>query len=110
MEGILTDLLTCRRCGGSAHDFLREDGKQWVLQCVFCSDIERLANPPKKPEPAPPARQRDQDEFRFQFGRFAGLTIAEADAQPRGREYLEFMLSSNDKLRPRIEEYLARTA
>ena len=34
------------------------------------------------------------------------MTLAEADTQPNGRKYLEYMAATNDKLRERIAEYL----
>jgi len=64
----------------------------------WCKAPKRLA--------AEPVAQRDVNEFRFKFGRFTGMTLAEADMQPNGRKYLEHLAIHNDKLRERIAEYL----
>jgi hypothetical protein len=59
---------------------------------------------------AEPASQRHTTEFRFKFGRFVGMTLAEADTQPNGRKYLEHLAIHNDTLRERIAEYLKASA
>jgi LPS O-antigen subunit length determinant protein (WzzB/FepE family) len=64
----------------------------------WCKAPRRLAEQP--------VASTDATEFRFKFGRFAGMTLAEADAKPNGRKYLEYMATTNDKLRERIAEYL----
>jgi hypothetical protein len=61
-----------------------------------------------RPQGAKPNANRA--EFRFQFGRFKGMTFAEADAEPNGRRYLEHLRDTNEKLRDRIAEYLAENA
>jgi hypothetical protein len=61
-----------------------------------------------RPQAAKPNANRA--EFRFQFGRFKGLTFAEADAEKNGRRYLEHLRDTNEKLRDRIAEYLAENA
>jgi hypothetical protein len=38
------------------------------------------------------------------------MTIAEADAEPNGRRYLEHLRDTNEKLKTRIEEYLAASS
>ncbi len=75
-----------------------------VVECCFCGNLRRVDAVARPPAVTPRA---DRGEFRFAFGRFSGLTIAEADAQPNGRRYLEVLRDTNAKLRDRIEEYLA---
>jgi len=105
--------LACYRCHASRWEcigqFVPHKGPtQDVLECAFCGVRERV---PAAARPAavaePPAAT---GEFRFQFGRFKGLTLAEADAEPNGRRYLEVLRDTNDKLRERITEYLTTAA
>jgi hypothetical protein len=105
--------LVCYRCSASSWEcigeFVTHHGKrQDVLECAFCGVRMRVDAAVRSPvAAAPPA---DRGEFRFQFGRFKGMTLSEADAEPNGRRYLEVMMGRNDKLRPRIEEYLSHAA
>ena len=97
----------CYRCKAHAWErvgeFVPIKGKPYELvQCAFCGVLLHV-------DPVPGASSGDS-EFRFQFGRFAGKTFAEADAEPNGRRYLEHLRDTNEKLRGRIEEYLAATA
>lgn len=89
-------------------EFVPRKGKaEDVVACVFCGArlrVEAAAVPVAAP------RQTDTAEFRFQFGRFKGLTFAEADAEPNGRRYLEVMRDTSPKLRDRIEAYLTNHA
>jgi hypothetical protein len=96
--------LTCDRCGASAHDAIDERKGEVLAECCFCGAMEWCKAP--KRLAAEPATQRDVNEFRFKFGRFTGMTLAEADTQPNGRKYLKYMAATNDKLRERIAEYL----
>jgi len=105
--------LRCYRCSASTWEcigqFTPQKGKsQDVLECAFCGVRERVdaaARPAAMPNPQPAT-----GEFRFQFGRFKGLTFAEADALPNGRRYLEVTRDTNEKLKERIEEYLKHAA
>jgi hypothetical protein len=98
----------CHRCAAIAweciDDFTPRKGKpEDVLECGFCGLRTRV------PAVARPKVERPHtgDAFRFQFGRFKGLTFAEADAEPNGRRYLEVLRDTNEKLRDRITAYLA---
>lgn len=108
-----THSASCYRCEAAAWehvgDFTPHRGKkQDVIECAFCGVRLRVD---AAAMPVAAKRQADtSDNFRFQFGRFAGKTLAEADAEPNGRRYLEVMRDSNEKLRPRIEEYLKKNA
>jgi hypothetical protein len=99
--------LLCYRCSASTWERVENVGREDVVQCVFCGVLERVE------AAAVPVRREastDTAEFRFQYGRFKGLTLAEADAEPNGRRYLEVMRDGNEKLRSRIEEYLSHAA
>lgn len=108
---------SCGRCKANAWDCIGEftptkGATQEVLECAFCGCRVRVtpgtglpSSAAKTIAVAPPG-----DEFRFQFGRFAGLTLAEADSQPNGRKYLEVMRDTNEKLKERIANYLAHAA
>lgn len=104
----------CYRCNATGWEcigqFTPHKGKpQDVVECAYCGvrmRVEAAAAPAAaKPQPQP----GDATEFRFQFGRFKGLTFAEADSEPNGRKYLEVM-RTNPKLKDRIEEYLRHAA
>lgn len=102
----------CYRCEAVAWEcigeFVPHKGKpQDVVECAFCGARLRVPAVPRSAAAPPPS---DTGEFRFQFGRFKGMTLAEADAEPNGRRYLEVMRDTNDKLRSRIEEYLGHAA
>lgn len=97
----------CHRCFATAWEWIEvfeeRNGKiQDVVSCVFCGLRVRV-----KATPRP--KTCDVAEFRFQFGRFKGLTFAEADAEPNGRRYLEVLRDTNEKLRDRIAAYLTLT-
>jgi len=99
----------CHRCAAIAWehigDFTPRRGKtEDVLDCAFCGLRTRV------PAVARPKAERPHtggDEFRFQFGRFKGMTFAEADAEPNGRRYLEVLRDTNEKLSDRITADLA---
>ncbi len=106
--------LLCYRCSASTWERVetREQtvrGRVYrddVVQCCFCGVLERVeaAARPVAVEPQP-----GRAEFRFQYGRFKGLTLADADREENGRAYLEHLRDTNEKLRDRIAEYLTKT-
>lgn len=111
----------CERCNANTWDCIGEftptRGKpQDVLECAFCGFRIRVATGHgvvKKQEEESQVStlaHKEQEEFRFLHGRFKGMTIAEADAQPNGRKYLEVMRDKNEKLSGRIAEYLTNAA
>jgi len=96
----------CHRCQATAWELVgefkpRKGPSEDVVECVFCGLLTRVKAVPRQPV-VPPA-----EEFRFRHGRFVGMTFAEVDGQPNGRRYLELMRDTNQKLRERIESYLA---
>jgi hypothetical protein len=105
----LDGYITCERCGASAHDAIDERKGEVLAECCFCGATE-WCKAPRRPTAKPIAEAAaEADEFRFKFGRFAGMTLAEADAKPNGRKYLEWMVTNNDKLRDTIAAYLKRS-
>jgi hypothetical protein len=113
----VTDLyptaLLCHRCHASAWEavdskMVRERGRSVpndLIECCFCGLMTWVAVTTRAALPV-----KNHIEFRFQFGRFRGLTFAEADAEKNGRRYLEHLRDTNEKLRDRIAEYLAGNA
>jgi hypothetical protein len=104
--------LPCYRCGASSweyHDMLYPHNRrpEDVIGCCFCGAQMRVAS---RARPQPPPQPTNSGDFRFQYGRFKGMTLSEADAAPNGRRYLEVLRDTNEKLRERITEYLATVA
>jgi hypothetical protein len=103
--------LLCYRCSASAWERVetREEVRRGhvhredVIECCFCGVLERVEAAAR---PAAAEPQAGRAEFRFQYGRFQGLTLAEADREENGRAYLEHLRDTNEKLRDRIAEYL----
>lgn len=99
----------CHRCNATlwepVGEFVPRRGPQEdVIGCAFCGLRVRV---PAVVVAAAEHRRDDADEFRFQFGRFKGMTFSETDAEPNGRKYLEVIRDTNEKLRGRIEAYLS---
>ena len=103
----------CYRCKSTKWEcigkFVPHKGRpQDVIECAFCGVRLRV-----EAAAVPVAAKRQTDtatEFRFQYGRFKGMTFAEAEAEPNGRRYLEHLRDTNEKLRDRITEYLNTAA
>lgn len=90
----------CSRCQAMAHDIVREARDHALLECCFCGAFNRV--PPLHREPPKPKAV----DFRFEHGRYAGMTLEEVDADPHGRRYLEFQRLHSPALRGVIEAYL----
>lgn len=73
------------------------------MSCVFCGAMDFADWIPPLPEAVPSS----SGSFRFKFGSFAGMTIAEVADQPNGEQYLRLQSRQSDKLRPMIEEFFA---
>ena len=76
----------CDKCEASAHDVIDERRGEVLLECCFCG-ASKWCKAPQRQAVAPV----DTTEFRFRSGRFVGMTIPEAEAQPNGRQYVEWM-------------------
>ena len=95
----------CDRCEASAHDVIDERRGEVLLECCFCGFLKWCKAPQRRAfAPADTSDQCpwstefrqavepvDTTEFRFRSGRFVGMTIPEAEAQPNGRQYVEWM-------------------
>jgi hypothetical protein len=91
-------------CGAECHDILDEDRGQWLLECCFCgTKQEAKAIAGVIQEPAP-------DTFRFRDGRYAGQTLDEAAATPRGADYLSWAAESHPRpaVREAVKTWLAK--
>lgn len=83
------------RCQAECNDILVEDGRQWLLQCVVCGCTQWV--------PVIPGHLQPKEEgFVFRDGRFAGLTIDEAVALPRGLDYVEW--AAKEHKRPAVKQ------
>lgn len=93
--GRIDDHYECRRCEAKAHDILAEDGKEWWVACAFCGLMswERAVAGHLKPK---------GKEFVFSDGRYAGKTLSETAADPRGLDYLRW--AAENHKRPTVRE------
>jgi len=96
--------ISCYRCNGTARDVIGERRGEVLSECCYCGAMELCAATKKRITGTP----AETSEFRFKHGRFAGMTLKEADAQPNGRKYLEWMAQNNDALRATISMHLAK--
>lgn len=102
----------CYRCKATAWEvigeFVPSRGKpQDIVACAFCG-VRLRVDAAVRPATATPSA--DMAEFRFQYGRFKGMTFAEAEAEPNGRRYLEHLRDTNEKMKERLTEYLEHAA
>jgi hypothetical protein len=91
-------------CGAECHDIIDDDRGQWLLECCFCgTKQEAKAISGVIQEPAP-------DAFRFRDGRYAGQTLDEAAATPRGADYLSWAAESHPRpaVREAVKTWLAK--
>lgn len=94
------DCITCRTCSGRAHDAVRVKKRRTLLVCCYCGVGEWTYF-----APAPPPTTGEG--FCFPEGRHEGKTIREVDAEPGGRQYLEWMANNEPKYREVVSQYLA---
>lgn len=92
----------CYRCGADWHDVLTR-GRDSLLSCVFCGAREMV------PWLAPLEQQSEGSAggFRFKFGTFAGMTVAEVAGSPNGEQYLRLQVRQGGKLKPIIDSFFA---
>lgn len=96
--------ITCYRCKGTARDVISERRGEVLSECCYCGAMEWCVAMKKHITGTP----TETSEFRFKHGRFAGMTLKEADEQPNGRKYLEWMAQNNEALRATISRHLAK--
>ena len=93
--GRLDGHMACHRCLGTAHDIIEDYGREWQIECCFCGlreDIPAIEGYLKPKEVG----------FVFRDGRFAGKTIEEAAADPRGMDYIAW--AAKEHKRPPVRE------
>jgi hypothetical protein len=75
----------------------------WLIQCCFCNTSQWVAVIKGHLETKP-------TEFQFHDGRFAGLTIDEAAAHPRGMDYVQWAAKEHKRLavKTACETWLAK--
>ena len=101
--GTIDHTYQCTRpsCGAECNDILEEVGKEWLIMCAFCGLMQwvPVIRGFLKPKPV---------EFRFRDGRFEGLTLAQAAAEPKGSEYLSWAVKSHPRqdVRDEVKTYL----
>lgn len=102
--GKADDMFDCA-CGARCHDILREDGRDWYVECCFCGTCEWVDAVPGHLQPA-------EAEFIFRDGRFAGMTLPQAASQPRGLDYIKVSAESHKRpaVRDACKTYLDRQA
>lgn len=101
--GTIDHTYRCTRpsCGAECNDIIDEVGREWLIMCAFCGLMTRVPviRGFLQPKPA---------EFRFRDGLFEGLTPAEAAAEPRGQEYLAWVVAGDPRepVRQAVKTYL----
>lgn len=83
--GRIEDVHRCadESCGSGIHDIIDEGGGFWAIECMFCGTVQRVKAIRGHIKPK-------QDVFTFQAGDYAGMTIEDVYADPRGRDYVEW--------------------
>lgn len=99
--GRLDDIVECHRCEASCMDIVEEDGREWQVECCFCGLKQWHQSIPGHLKPK-------EESFVFRDGRFAGHSIEEADALPRGRDYIIWAAKEHKRptVRAACEKYL----
>lgn len=101
--GTIDHTYRCTRpsCGAECSDIIEVAGREWLIMCAFCGLMQwvPVIRGFLKPKPA---------EFRFRDGRFEGLTLAQAAAEPKGAEYLSWAVKSHPRqdVRDEVKTYL----
>lgn len=71
----------CLSCDAECHDIIGDARGQWLIECAFCGTGQWVKAIKDHLWP----RERG---FVLHKGRFAGLTLDEVEAQPRGVDYI----------------------
>ena len=91
-------ILVCYMCEGTAHDVIMERGRWSLLSCAYCNVSEWTDKRPAETK---------KEGFVLKHGRYAGKSLDEVSAQPRGNEYLRCLAANDEKLRQIINDHLA---
>ena len=98
----MDDRAKCRRCGGSAHDFVRQHMGEITIQCVYCLEFAYVFGHVDIPEP-----KTNDGKYVLKYGRYSGMSIRDiADLGERGLEYLKMLAKDSPKLTDIINGYL----
>jgi hypothetical protein len=94
--GTIDHTYTCvySPCQAQCHDICVEDEGDWLIRCCFCGTAQWVKAIKGHIKPK-------AEEFRFRDGIHQGLTIDEAAAQPRGRDYIEW--AAKEHKRPAVK-------
>jgi hypothetical protein len=92
-------------CGTQCHDILHEDHGEWYLACAFCGTGQWV-------RAIKGHLQAREQAFILRDGRFAGLTLAEVEKQPRGLDYLKWAAESHPRsmVKEECKKHLDRIA
>jgi len=95
-------------CGAEAHDFIErgwaeidDSGRKkpaWRIECCFCGTGQWVA---AREEQTEKEDKKPSGEFVFAAGRYPGMTVAEAAAQPGAIEYLKWAAANHKELEVR---------
>jgi hypothetical protein len=77
------------RCKSRNFDIIDEWRGEWRIECMVCGTGQRV--------PVVPGILKEEDEFRFRDGIFAGLSIDEASRQENGPEYIAWAAESHKR-------------
>lgn len=99
--GRLDGLLDCHRCFAACMDICDEAGAEWLVECCFCGLKQWTAGVKGHLKPR-------AEVFVFRDGRFAGRSIEEAAAEPRGMDYIAWAAKEHKRqsVREACEKYL----
>jgi hypothetical protein len=92
----------CYRCRADFYDILTR-GKNAAISCAFCgaAQIADYIAPPPSDSPT------SASTFRFKFGSFAGMSMAEVAEQPNGEQYLRLQSRQGGKIKPIVDAFFA---
>lgn len=93
----LDNYVKCDNCEASAHGIVEYWRDVVALECAFCGWVQWENAPPPKTGP---------EDFRFDHGRFTGMTFAQVLAVENGRMYLEWVQKNNKNLGERVKAFL----
>lgn len=94
--GTIDDAYECAGgCGAWSHDILHEDGREWYVSCAICGTCQWVVGIKGHLKPR-------LVDFVMRDGRFAGMTFAEIERQPRGLDYLKWAAAEHP--RPSVRE------
>jgi len=97
--GRLDGVVECHRCGAATHDIIEDYGREWMIECCFCGLKQDVPSIKGHLKPRGKA-------FVMSDGRFAGKTLDEIVADPRGMDYITW--ASKEHKRQTVREACAK--